>query len=306
MWSARALALVLHDMNGLLMDLLAITLLEIFYGIASLALISLGLAIIFGMLRVINFAHGEFLMIGGFSFIMLTTAGVNMWIAMLIGAPLIVGLLGIVVERVVIRNLYGRIVETILATWGLSLFLMGAASLLFGYFQRGVSPPFGTLKIGNYQEGVYSIFVIVLAAAVYLSTYLVLRYTKLGLIARATMQNPEMASSLGVAREKVYAVTFFCGAALTGLAGAVLAPIAGVVPTSGLAYIARSFITVITGGATVIAGTGIASVLFGTVSQLTAILTRPVWGEAILLLTAVVLLRFLPAGITGRYFRNGL
>ena len=182
---------MLHDMNGLLMDLLAITLLEIFYGIASLALISLGLAIIFGMLRVINFAHGEFLMIGGFSFIMLTTAGVNMWIAMLIGAPLIVGLLGIVVERVVIRNLYGRIVETILATWGLSLFLLGAASLLFGYFQRGVSPPFGTLKIGNYQEGVYSIFVIVLAAAVYLSTYLVLRYTKLGLIARATMQIPK-------------------------------------------------------------------------------------------------------------------
>jgi branched-chain amino acid transport system permease protein len=258
------------------------------------------------MLRVINFAHGEFLMMGGYAFVMLTNLGLNMWVAMLFGAPLIVGLVGLVIERLVIRHLYGRTIETILATWGLSLFLIGLASTTLGYFQMGVTPPFGSVQIGRYREGGYSFFVIGIAVVSFAAIYLFLRRSRWGLIARATMQNPEMASALGVARDRVYAVTFFAGAAFTGLAGAVMAPVSGVVPTTGIAYIARAFITVITGGATVITGTMAASAIFGTVSQVTAFLSRPVIGEAALLLTAVILLRFLPAGITPRFLRRGL
>ena len=288
------------------MDFVAVLALQVLYAVASLALISAGLAIIFGMLRVINFAHGEFLMMGGYAFVMLTHLGVNTWVAMLVGAPLIVGLIGVVIERLVIRHLYGRTIETILATWGLSLFLIGLASTTLGYFQMGVTPPFGSLQIGRYQQGGYMLFVIGVSIVSFAAIYLFLRRSRWGLIARATMQNAEMASALGVARERVYAVTFFAGAAFTGLAGAVMAPISGVVPTTGIAYIARAFITVITGGTTVITGTVVASVLFGTVSQVTAFVTRPVVGEAALLLTAVILLRFLPSGITPRFFRRGL
>ena len=100
-------------------------------GVAMLLIISLGLAVIFGMMRVINLAHGEFLMLGGYSAILAVRHGVNIWVAMLVVAPLVVGLLGALVERLVIRRLYGRMVDTMLATWGLSLALIGVVSMAF-------------------------------------------------------------------------------------------------------------------------------------------------------------------------------
>lgn len=288
------------------MDVVLVVVIQVLYAIASLALISIGLAIIFGMMRVINFAHGEFLMMGGFACIMFAEAGVNLWISMLFLAPLVVGVIGIVVERLVIQHLYGRIIETVLATWGLSLFFIGVASVTVGYFRMGVTPPFGSIRIGHYSEGIYTFFIIGVAVAVVLGVYLFLRHTRWGLIARGTMQFPNMAAALGVNPRRVYAATFFAGAALSGLAGAVLAPLAGVVPTSGITYIAKAFITVISGGATVVAGTSAASVLLGGISQIVTFLSRPVIGEVALLLVAVILLRFLPQGITGRFFRRGL
>lgn len=288
------------------MDFAAVIVIQILYAVASLALISIGLAIIFGMMRIINFAHGDFLMMGGFAFILLTNAGVNVWISMLVLAPMIVGAVGVVVERLIIRHLYGRVIETVLATWGLSLFLIGTASVTVGYFQKGVTPPFGSVTIGAYREGVYTFFVIAATVVVIVAIYLFLRRTRWGLIARGTMQNADMAAALGVPTKRVYAGTFFVGSALNGLAGAILAPISGVVPTTGLTYIAKSFITVISGGPTVIAGTTAASALFGTVSQSVTFLSRSVLGEVALLVTAIVLLRFLPKGITGRFFRRGL
>jgi len=288
------------------MDVVLVVVIQVLYAIASLALISIGLAIIFGMMRVINFAHGEFLMMGGFACIMFADAGVNLWISMLLLAPLVVGAIGIVVERLVIQHLYGRVIETVLATWGLSLFFIGVASITVGYFRMGVTPPFGSIRIGLYSEGVYTFFVIGVAVAVVLGVYLFLRHTRWGLIARGTMQFPNMAAALGVNPRRVYAATFFAGAALSGLAGAVLAPLAGVVPTSGITYIAKAFITVISGGATVVAGTTAASVLLGGINQIVTFLSRPVIGEVALLLVAVILLRFLPQGITGRFFRRGL
>jgi branched-chain amino acid transport system permease protein len=287
-------------------DFAAIVLIQVLYAIASLALISVGLAIIFGMMKVINFAHGEFLMLGGYALILSVQAGVNLWIAMLIVAPLAVGLFGMIVERLIIRPLYGRVIETVLATWGLSLFLIGAASEVLGYYQEGTRPPLGSVAIGNYREAVYTFFVIAVAIAIMIGVYLFLKRTRFGLIALGTMQNPVMAESLGVDTGKVYAATFGLGAALTGLAGAVLAPSSGVVPIIGLTYIAKAFITVICGGATVLAGTAAASVLFGTVNQLVTFLSTPVIGEVALLVAAVILLRLLPAGITGRFFRSGL
>jgi branched-chain amino acid transport system permease protein len=287
-------------------DFAAIVLVQVLYAVASLALISVGLAIIFGMMKVINFAHGEFLMLGGYAVILPVQAGVNLWIAMLIIAPVSVGIFGMIVERLIIRPLYGRVIETVLATWGLSLFLIGAASEIFGYYQEGTSPPLGSVAIGAYREGVYTFFVIFVAVAVMAGVYLFLKRTRFGLVALGTMQNPTMAAALGVDTGRVYAATFGLGAALTGLAGAVLAPISGVVPIIGITYIAKAFITVICGGATVLAGTAAASALFGTVNQVVTFLSTPIIGEVALLVAAIILLRLLPAGITGRFFRSGL
>jgi branched-subunit amino acid ABC-type transport system permease component len=288
------------------MDLAAVLAIQVLYAIASLALISVGLAIIFGMMRVINLAHGEFLMLGGYAAIVAVNHGVNIWIAMLVAAPLVVGLIGVLVERTLIRFLYGRMIDTMLATWGLSLFLVGLVTTIFGNTTVGISAPLGALTIGAYRTSAYTIVVIAVAVAVLLGVFLVLRFTRLGLIARGTMQNAQMAAALGVSPPRVYAVTFGIGAALSGLAGGVLAPVSGVFPTIGVAYIAKAFITVIGGGAEIVMGTASAAALFGTINQLATFATTPVFGEVALLAAAIVLIRLLPQGITGRFFRRGL
>src|SRR5271156_6389848 len=229
-------------------DLAALLAIQVLYAIASLALISIGLAIIFGMMRVINLAHGEFLMLGGYAAIVATSHGVSIWVAMLVVAPVVVGLIGVVVERVLIRFLYGRMIDTMLATWGLSLFLVGLTTAIFGNTTVGLSAPLGSFEIGAYRTSAYTLFVIAVAAVVLLSVLAVLRLTRLGLIARGTMQNANMAAALGVNPSRVYSITFGLGAALTGLAGAVVAPVSGIFPTIGAAYVAKCFITVIGGG----------------------------------------------------------
>ena len=289
------------------MDLVVAVALQLLYGIANLALISLGLAIIFGMMRVINLAHGEFLMLGGYTVVVSTNAGVNIWVAMLILAPLVVGIVGVIVERLLIRWLYGRMVDTLLATWGLSLLMIGIITSIFGASTAStIAPPLGVVRIGQYSISGYEVFLICVTAVLLVAVWLTLRFTKLGLLARGTMQNAQMASALGVSTNRIYMITFGLGAAVTGLAGGLLAPITGVLPTIGATYIAKAFITVISGGASILAGTAAGSVLLGGINGIFTFLSGPTFGEVALLLTAIVLLRLMPRGITGRFFRKSL
>jgi len=133
-----------------------------------------------------------------------------------------------------------------------------------------------------------------------------LKLTKLGLLARGTMQNADMAAALGVSTSRIYMITFGLGAAVSGLAGGLLAPITGVLPTIGAVYIAKAFITVISGGMAILAGTTTASILLGGINGIVAFLTGPTIGEVALLLLAIILLRLMPRGITGRFFKKSL
>ena len=286
------------------MDYAGVVFLEIIYMIAFLALTSAGLAVVFGMMRVINLAHGEFVMLGGYTTLTCYKAGINIYFAMLIVAPIVVGLIGLIVERLIIRTLYGRMIDTMLATWGLSLFLIGAVTMIFGSSAVNVPTPIPGYALGSYQMGGYNLFIIFVAFALMAGMWLVLRYTRLGLIARGAMQNADVASSLGYNPKTVYMVTFTVGAALAGLAGGVLAPLTGLLPTSGGAYIAKAFITIVTGGAAVIAGTLSSSIIFGVISQVVSFASTPVIGEIAMLALAIILLRLMPQGITGRFFKN--
>ncbi len=289
------------------MDLVIALALQIVYGIASLVLISLGLAIIFGMMRVINLAHGEFLMLGGYTVVISTNQGVNIWFAMLVLAPLVVGIIGILVERLLIQFLYGRMVDTLLATWGLSLLFVGLVTSIFGaQTATTISPPLGVIQIGDYSSSAYELFLIAVTVVLLLLVYAVLKLTKLGLVARATMQSDDMASALGVSTKRIYMITFGLGAAVSGLAGGLLAPVTGVLPSIGATYIAKAFITVISGGASILAGTTAASILLGGINGIMAFLTGPTLGEVALLAAAIILIRLLPTGITGRFFRKSL
>jgi branched-subunit amino acid ABC-type transport system permease component len=288
------------------MDFAILVAIEFISAIATLALISLGLAIIFGMMRIINLAHGEFMVMGSYSATVAVHHGINIWIAILLIPPLVVGLIGLVIERLIIRHLYGRIVETMLATWGLSLFIVGLLTMIFGDTTEGVPTPVPGISIGTYQTSGYGLLVIALTAVALGVVYAVLKASRIGLLARATMQNADMAASLGTDTSKVYAVTFAFGAALAGFAGGVLAPISGVFPSIGGSYLGRAFITVIGGGASPLVGTASASTLFGTINQIATFITNPVYGEVALLLTAIVLIRAMPQGITGRFFKGSL
>jgi branched-subunit amino acid ABC-type transport system permease component len=288
------------------MDFAILVAIAFISAIATLALISLGLAIIFGMMRIINLAHGEFMVMGSYSATVAVHHGINIWIAILLIPPLVVGLIGLVIERLIIRHLYGRIVETMLATWGLSLFIVGLLTMIFGDTTEGVPTPVPGISVGAYQTSGYGLLVIALTAVALGVVYVVLKASRIGLLARATMQNADMAASLGTDTSKVYAVTFAFGAALAGFAGGVLAPISGVFPSIGGSYLGRAFITVIGGGASPLVGTASASTLFGTINQIATFITNPVYGEVALLLTAIVLIRAMPQGITGRFFKGSL
>ncbi len=279
------------------MDYAAVVLLEIIYMIAFLALTSAGLAVVFGMMRVINLAHGEFVMIGGYTTIACAKADINIYFAMLVISPLVVGILGLLVERLVVRQLYGRMIDTMLATWGLSLLMVGIVTFIFGNTAVSVPAPIPGYELGEFQMGGYNLFIIGIATLLMLCMWLVMRFTRLGLVARGAMQSADVASSLGYDPKKVYMWTFTVGAALSGLAGGVLAPLTGLLPSSGGAYIAKAFITVIT-------GTLSSSVIFGTINQVVSFGSTPVIGEIAMLAFAVVLLRLMPQGITGRFFRN--
>ncbi|MEZ0213714.1 MAG: branched-chain amino acid ABC transporter permease [Xanthobacteraceae bacterium] len=288
------------------MDYAVIVLLQILLTVANLALISAGLAVIFGMMRIINMAHGEFLMLGGYAALVSHQAGLNLWLAIFVVAPLSVGLIGAVLERLVIRRLYGRMIDTMLATWGVSLALIGLVTVLFGNTVAGISPPLGSLQIGDYAISLYELLTAGVTALMFLAGWWVLARTRIGLVARAAMQNREMAAALGVDPSRVYAATFVTGAAISGLAGALVAPITGVVPSIGATYIAKAFITVISGGAAILSGTLSAAGLLGTVNAAFSFLMSPVLGQVALLACAVVLLRLLPEGVTGRFFRRSL
>jgi branched-chain amino acid transport system permease protein len=162
------------------------------------------------------------------------------------------------------------------------------------------------LRIGEYSASGYEFFLIIVTILLLFGVWLTLRFTKLGLLARGTMQNAEMASALGVSTSNIYMITFGLGAAVSGLAGGLLAPITGVLPTIGATYIAKAFITVISGGAAILAGTTAGSILLGGINGVFSFIAGSTFGEIALLLAAIILLRLMPRGITGRFFRKSL
>jgi branched-subunit amino acid ABC-type transport system permease component len=162
----------------------------------------------------------------------------------------------------------------------------------------------GAIQIGIYSFSLYQLFLIAFTAVIFGAGYLVLTYSRLGLIAKATMQNPDMAETLGVSQRRVYSWTFILGAGLTGLAGGLLAPISGVIPHMGATYVAKAFVTVITGGDAVITGLMAAPFLLGPVESISAYLVTPVIGQASLLLVAIVVLRLVPNGLSSLWSKG--
>lgn len=257
-----------------------------------------GLAIIFGMMGIINLAHGEFIMLGAYVFTLLAKAGVPLWLAVPAGA-LAVGLFGYLIDLLVVSRLYGRPLDSVVAMWGISLLLRQGILILLGPSIPGLTTPLGAFSVGNSTYSIYRMLLALIAVLLLGGIYWVFMHTKFGLYSRATMQRSEIASSLGVNTRRMYSLTFMMGSALAGLCGALYAPTMTITPTMGQAFQNDSFVTVIVGGANPLIGMTVSGAVLGVIQSVLSLVFGTFFGKIGLLLVAILVIRILPQGFSG-------
>jgi urea transport system permease protein len=281
------------------------------YGISLgsvLLLAAVGLAITFGQMGVINMAHGEMVMLGAYTTYLVQEVirtrapglfDASLFIAMPL-AFLVAGGVGVAIERGVIRFLYGRPLETLLATWGLSLVLQQAVRSLFGPTNREVGTPSwmnGALEIGGLSLTYNRVAIVVFAVAVFVALQLVLRRTSLGLQVRAVTQNRRMAAAMGIKTDRIDALTFGLGSGVAGLAGVALSQIDNVSPNLGQGYIIDSFLVVVFGGVGNLWGTLVGALTLGIANKVLEPFAGAVLGKIVLLVAIILFIQKRPRGL---------
>jgi urea transport system permease protein len=279
------------------MDRLLIFLLDASNAMLVLMLVSLGLAVIFGLMNVINMAHGEFLIMGAYGVLSLQNVGLPFWLS-LIAAPLIVALIGLIAEELLIRRTYERLLDTILATWGLSLFLRQGLVLLYGPGSHAVTAPdLGSVSMAGEAYPVYRLLVMAVSATAIALTFLVFFRTEWGLKARAVIANRNMAACLGINTRALDRLTFAWGAGLAGLAGAVMSPLISVDPNAGLGWLVPGFLSILVAGLGSISGPLVGAGAVSAVDSFASAVSSPVWAQLAVFITAILVLRFFPQGL---------
>jgi branched-subunit amino acid ABC-type transport system permease component len=270
---------------------------------AFLLLSALGLIVILGMMNLINLAHGEFMMLGAYVATMVVHLGVPFALAVIV-AFIAIALFGIVLERLVIRRFYGRELGALVTTWGISLVLAQGALLVFGPYMPPIPIPGGSVAVGAYSFSIYWLVLIAISLLLVGGLAFLYRATSFGLQARAAMQNPDMARSLGIRVDRIYMLTFGLGAGLAGLSGALLAPTTSIAPYMGQQFVAPAFITVVVGGgANVIAGALGSSSFLSLVETPVSLTLGTFYGTMALLVMALLIIRVLPGGISSMRLR---
>ena len=271
---------------------------QLFDNIGFLVLSASGLIIIFGMMGVINMAHGELMMIGAYITAFSYHAGIPAPIA-IIFAGIGAGLVGMVLERLVIRHFYKQLLSSLVVTWGLSLMISQTFLIVFGPSILNVPTPFGSFPVGDQTFGIYRMVLFAVAVMMVASVWAVFAFTKFGTRARATMENPDMANALGVNTGNIYALTFGLGCALGGVAGGMFALTATISPFFGINYTPLAFITVVVGGGGN-AITGLISSVLSLAGIQTAVnnVVNVYVGYVAMFGAALVILLALPRGIS--------
>lgn len=269
---------------------------------AIYALLAIGLSLIFGMLTVVNFAHGAFFMVGAFLGVYFLGLTGNFWFSLLL-VPLATGAIGLVCERFLVRPLYGRGIDyPLLLTFGLSYVLVDVMRLTFGIEGLPSSTPAalrGSVSLGFGHFPLYRLFLIGATAAIVLALWLFIEKTRYGLIIRAGSRDPEIVRVLGIDISRVWLLVFGIGTAIAGLSGLLAAPTRAVNPEMGVPILAESFVVTVVGGMGSLPGAVVAGLLVGIVFAMTS-LVAPEYAElSIFVLMAVVLL-IRPQGFFGK------
>ncbi|MBW4581239.1 MAG: urea ABC transporter permease subunit UrtB [Tildeniella nuda ZEHNDER 1965/U140] len=273
--------------------------------VGILLLTGLGLAITFGVMRIINLAHGEFIMLGAYTTFVLQK---NFKMDLLLTIPfafIVTAVIGAIVEITIIRKLYGRPLETLLATWGLSIVLQGVVKLIFTAQLKYVkAPPYIKGNLSLFEAGgqsveisYYRLFIFFVALALLALTAFLLYQTSLGRQIRAVTQNRDMTRCLGVNTSLVDMVTFAYGCGLAGIAGSVISSLKSVAPPMGQDYLVDAWMTVVTGGVDKLIGVLAGSVLIGSANSAIAYLLNDPAARVIVLFAVIVLIRYRPEGL---------
>ncbi len=283
---------------------LATLLAQVFTGLVLgmiYVLLAIGLSLIFGLMTVVNFAHGALYMLGAYLGVFVLTYTKSFWVALIV-APLMVGALGLLMERFLIRRLYGRSPDDpLLLTFGLSLILVEGVKLVWGKIGLTLDPPralAGAVNLGFMSFPAYRIFLIGVTVAVLIGLYFFLGRTNIGLIIRAGSRDPLMVRALGIDLGRVWLVVFGIGTALAGLAGILAGPMRGAYAEMGVTMVIESFVVIVVGGMGSLLGAVVAGLLIGQVVGLTTLFV-PKAAEIMVFVVMAVVLLVRPSGLFG-------
>jgi urea transport system permease protein len=279
---------------------------QLFTGIsfgAVLLLIALGLALTFGQMNVINMAHGELIMAGAYTVYCLqqviTSAGVSLLVAIPV-AFVVSGAIGVLLEVLLLRRLYGRPLDTLLVTWGVALVLQQAARDIFGAPNKQTDAPAwltGAIEVGGVTLPASRLFLLALALGAVLVLSLLLRGTPLGRRIRAVVQNRDLAETSGIPTGRVDRVTFFVGSGLAGVAGVALTLLGAIGPSMGTSYIIDAFLVVVVGGIGQLKGSVVMAFALGMLNALTEYRVGPSVAKVLVFLAIVAFLQWRPQGL---------
>jgi branched-chain amino acid transport system permease protein len=269
----------------------------------AVVLMALGLTIIFGLLDVINMAHGECYALGAYAVVVILGMGVSFWWALVL-TPLLMAAMGYAMERGLIQRVFhskDRHTLTLLLTFGMATVMEDAIKIVFGANPLSVEAPVsGATELFGLFFPNYRLFVMLLGGAIIVAVWLLVFRTSIGAIVRAAAHDKDMSASLGIPVSRVYSLTFAFGVALAGIAGVLLAPIYSVFPTMGRDFVLMAFSVVIIGGMGSIKGAVLAGLVLTQIQSLSSLLISPVWNDTLLFGIMVVVLMWRPQGLFGK------
>ncbi|MDR3464462.1 MAG: urea ABC transporter permease subunit UrtB [Xanthobacteraceae bacterium] len=277
-----------------------------------LLLVALGLAITYGAMGVINMAHGEMVMIGAYVTVLSGIwLGANIFVAIPL-AFIVTALLGLLIERVVVRKLYGRLLDTLLATWGVAILIQQAVRLEFGLSFLGihiqglgpglqnVSVPAmlqGTFAIGSQDINRYRTFIILVTALLALATWFIVYRTSIGTQVRAIIRNPKMAAACGIDVTRINALTFAFGSGLAGVAGVMMSGFKTVFPDMGTSMVVDGFLVVVMGGVGSLLGSVLSAGILGEINGFVAAATNDILARAVVFGVVILIIVLKPKGL---------
>ena len=277
---------------------------QVFFSILSwtsvMVLVVLGLGVIASMIGIFNFAHGDFMLLGGYTLYLFSVWGFPLWFG-IVAAPIVVGIVGVILERTVIHRFYAAPIAAMLGTYALGVVIRETVrGLIDGMYLRVPARMQGLVVVGDISIAEWRIAVLVISLLVLLGSYLLVNRTNFGLRVRASLENPELARASGISTSQIYAVTFGFGAALAGLAGALMAPLLMFSADMGLKFLIQGFLAVMLGGIGTFEGPALGGAIIGAMASGLPYALNPILADVLVFVIAIVLVKFKPMGLVSK------